>query len=63
MALNLPGQTIYDGAGNPIPVGSVTLNNLKAGASYVVQVQAVGGDNNTVSEWSVGYIFVVPNLT
>jgi hypothetical protein len=63
MVLAAPGQIIYDAAGNPLPVSSVTLSNLKAGTSYVVQVQAVGGDNNAVSDWSVGYVFVVPNLT
>ena len=63
MTLSIPGQPVYDAAGNLLPVSSINLNNLKAGTSYVVQVQAGGGDNNTVSDWSVGYIFVVPNLT
>lgn len=62
MALTTPGTIVLDAAGNPIPVSSVTLQNLKPGVSYVVQVQAVGSDNNAVSDWSVGYIFVVPNL-
>jgi hypothetical protein len=39
------------------------LKNLQPGTSYVVQVQAIGSDGNSqTSEWSVGYIFVVPNL-
>jgi hypothetical protein len=42
---------------------SIVLNNLQPGTSYVVQVQAVGADQSgNTSDWSIGYIFVVPNL-
>jgi hypothetical protein len=63
MVLSVPGQNRVDASGKIIPSSAVTLQNLKPGVSYVVQVQAVGADNNAVSDWSVGYIFVVPNLT
>jgi predicted RNA-binding protein with TRAM domain len=44
-------------------VSSIPLINLQAGTSYVVQIQAVGNDHpGDVSNWSVGYVFVVPNL-
>lgn len=42
---------------------SIPLTNLQPGISYVVQVQAQGSDQSgNTSDWSVGYIFVVPNL-
>ena len=42
---------------------SIPLTNLQPGVSYVVQVQAQGvSQAGDTSNWSVGYIFVVPNL-
>ena len=63
MPLSVPGQTLVDAAGNIIPQSTITIPNLRPGVSYVVQIQAVGTNNNITSDWSNGYIFVVPNFT
>lgn len=63
MVLATPGVNQVDAAGNIIPQSTITVPNLKPGTSYVIQIQAVGADNNITSDWSTGYIFVVPNFT
>jgi hypothetical protein len=54
--------TVTSASGQSIS-NSIKISNLQPGTSYVIQIQAVGSDNvSDVSDWSIGYIFVVPNL-